>query len=365
MKRLLMALLVLPACGGEDAGPRRVSLELAPIESFGSPQWSGTLAPSDPVVATVEGTPITASMLRHQLQRAEPGADPRKLLDRMIEFELMARAAFGSGRYTEAVVGEAMKKALARRLLEAELKDGVGLHSVPDEFVAKAFKDNIRRFDHYELFFLLDFQVLCCRETEPNDCYRDIIDDIPERRSHLQQCVTDHEQVARQMHEQLARATTIDALTARFEAATLTVVSPELLQTYGTLVGKQEYDFQYDVDRTYEQQFVTSKPRYRIFFQEVMDGVRDTWIAAGRKTPVLSKPIRSAIGWHIIYIKNVVPEKHPTVDDPEVQHEIREHYYEEWRKSRYAELVNGLLDAYDVEVFQQRLVPLQNLEKGN
>ena len=364
MKRVFLALaLALAGCSAEVAEPPRTTLVLAPIESFASVNWTGARDPGDPVVATVEGTPITASMLRRQLERAEPGAEPRKELEKMIELELLARAAFGSGRYNEAVVGERTKKALARRWLETELRDTVGSGSIPDHIVAKAFEDNIGRFDHFELFFIIDVQVHCCREVLPDNCYRDVFEDVEERRRHLKECVQIHEATARQMYDELAKADGVEQLKSNFEAVRRVMPSPELRQTYGSIVALQEYDFQYDVDRSWDDQFVKQKPKYRAIYKEVSEPVKDAWKAADRVTPFLTQPIRSPLGWHIVYVKSVTPEEHLAVSDPKVQTEIRDHYYEDWRRSHYADLMNGLMSTHGVEVFEPRLVPLQNLEK--
>jgi len=117
--------------------------------------------------------------------------------------------------------------------------------------------------------------------------------------------------------------------------------SQDLRDQYRTSTVLHDYVFQYDVDRSYEEQF--EKVRYRMFFKEIMDGVRDSYLKNNSKAPFVTPIIRSPIGWHILFVYEVIPERHQSLADPEVNKQVREKIFDIWRtQQKYPETVHEL-----------------------
>jgi hypothetical protein len=308
--------------------------QLRPIESFESLRWIGESDPkSDPILATVEGTPITVSMLKTQLERAPENTDPELLLERMIEFELLAREAFRSGKYTESVAGQAIKKALNQRWLIQTFTKDLTKDDIPTQLVEQKFNEVKSYFQHFERFKLLDVQTMCCMETGDQDnCFRDELIEVEDRRLRLKECLEHHGNSMKQLHQILSSPeATKDAEAFRrsLDIVATDFPSQQLRDHYGTSTTLNEYGFEYDVNASYEEQFEVV--RYRIFFKEIMDAVRDTYLKKGRKTPFLTPPIRSPIGWHILYVHEVLPRQHRTLADPQVNAQVRDKLFNVWR----------------------------------
>jgi len=308
--------------------------QLRPIESFESLRWIGKSGhKSDPIVATVEGTPITVSMLKTQLERAPEGIAPGLLLERMIEFELLAREAFRSGKYTEAIVGQALKKALNQRWLTQTFTKKLSKDDIPTQLVEQKFNEVKSYFQHFERFKLLDVQTMCCMDTGDQDnCFRDDLVEVEDRRLRLKECLDHHENNMKALHQTLSSPeATKNAEEFRRILATVDADYPSqpLRDQYGTSAVLNEYGFEYDVNTSYEDQFEVV--RYRIFFKEIMDAVRNAYLKTGQKTPFLTPPIRSPIGWHILYVYEVLPRQHRTLADPQVNAQVRDKLFNVWR----------------------------------
>jgi hypothetical protein len=288
------------------------------------------------------------------------------VVDRLIELELLAREAFEAGMYDEGVVAPSVRRTLARRWLEVNLEDRLGPEQVPAPIVQREYdaQQRQRRYDHYTVFMLEDIQLLCCSKTDADDCYDDLFDDVDKRREHLTRCIDHHEPAIRFVHD-LARgqAATREGIEAAFESARMSVPSPELQSTYGARLAKHAWNFEYDINRTWEQQFDVPKRqiKYRVFFKEIMDGVKEEWLRAGRTVPLLTQPLRSRIGWHVMLVHRVVPEEHRPLTDPGVQKEIREGILVPWRREVLAQRLNALCAEVGCEFHHDRVAPLQRL----
>ncbi len=354
-------LLVLAAlaAGCADEAPTRPTLpfSLAPIADFTAPEWTGTHSADDPVIARVEGVPIHASVLKVQLERLGPTAKPREVLERLIELELLAQAAFRSGHYTEPTVGAVVRRTLARRYVEIELGTKLTPADVPQEYVQKAYEQFRGRFDHFHRFLIHDTQVLCCTEVlDQDNCFREIAS-VDERRERLKSCLDDHADDARALYERLkpatAEGTGLEAVRQAFDLATLSLPNSQLKLNYKTGAAMQEYDMQYDVDSTYEKQF--EKVRYRMLFKEIMDGVRKEYLDQGRPSRFIVPPIRTPIGWHIVYVDRVVPAQHLTATDPSVVAEIQSQAFTPWRRVYLGQTFEKLCRERECTLFRERL----------
>jgi hypothetical protein len=365
MRRALSAsaLLLLAACiahCGSEPKPRLPSIELRPISSFESALWVGNNAKDDPVVARVDGTPIYLSALKLQLKLAGAGADPQKLLTRLVELELLAREAFKSGKYTFSVVGNAVKKALVLRWLIRNMEEGVGPEDIPPRFVDLAYKQFRGAYDHFDRFLVIDVQILCCHDVYAQNCFADLYEDKKDQQRHLKNCIEYHTEDAKKLHQQLSQAQSVKEFKAIHQVASMDYPNRVLRAQYQTAALINEFDFQYDVSRGYEEQF--EKVRYRMLYKEVMDGVRKAYFKAGKKAPFMTEPIRSPIGWHLIFVHEVVPESHRTLADPEVEKEVRDGAFPKWLPIHFAQTAKHLCEEFGCEFFGQRMIPLQDLD---
>lgn len=356
---------VIAVCSGcgDDGVDRIPAIELRPIESYASPLWTGTLTPDDPVVAEVEGAPITMSMLRQQLERAGEGADPRQVLERMIEFELLARAAFEAGKYEEAIVGDAMRKALATTWIDSNFETGLTHDDIPRKYLELAYEHARHKFDHFHWFMVADIQLLCCKTDNRDACFMERFDDVDERHAHLKTCFEYHEPEIQKMYAQVRGANTLAEFEELHQVAAMDIPMPELRDQYGALALLHKYEMQYDVDRSHEDQF-SGKITYRVFYKEISDGVRNAWLANDMQVPFMTAPIRSPLGYHLLFVDEVVPEKHWPLDHPDVMPEVKRHAFTPWRQVHFAESLERMCAEVGCEIQHQRLVPLQELEEN-
>jgi hypothetical protein len=349
----------LSACGGDD--PTRLpSIQLRPISSFESPLWVGDVPENDLLVARVEGTPIYLSQLQAQVERAGDDANPRAILDRMIELELFAREAFKSGKYTFAVVGESIKKVMVLRWLLRHMETEISPADIPDKYLFMAYKQYRGAYDHFERFLVLDVQVLCCKDVYAENCFTDLSNDKEEQKQHLKACIDYHESDAQKLHAQLSQAQSVKDFRRIHELASMDYPNSVLRSQYDTAAVINDFDFQYDVNTSYEKQF--EKIRYRMLYKELMDGVRDAYFKADKQAPFMVPPIRSRIGWHLVYVHKVIPEKHWKVGHPQVQEELRKGAFTPWRKVYFLQNMERICKEMGCEFHHERLVPLQELD---
>jgi hypothetical protein len=363
LSALTVPLAVLGCGPDEPVVDRAPPFELRTIDGFDSERWTGKQAGNDPPVAMVGKTPITQSMLARQLERSGPDVSPRQALNRMIEFELLARKAYEAGHYNDAVVGESMRGALTRTWIEDAFDINLKPSDMDPDFKQKVYDRMKGMFDHYERFFIADAQILCCDRGNPEACYSNLFDDVADRVQHYESCFDFHREDAEKLRAALANAKTLPELKEAFSVASMDYPQPALRTQFGTKSLLATYEFQYDVDRTYDQQFGDGvKIMYRAFAQPVMDGARDAWFSTGRTTPALSTVRKSEFGYHILFIYKVEPERHSALDDPEVQKTIEDNTYEIWRKRYFGEQMEALCEKAGCDLHHQRLVPLQELQ---
>ncbi len=363
MKVACAVALILAACGTDDAAaPAQVSTsarQLPAVTSYDAQPWSAVATPGDPAVATVEGVVITRSMLTRELARAEDGADVRAVLNRLIDLELIARAAHERGHLTAEVVGRAHAKALVRRYVESNFLARVTRDQIPDDVMERAYDFARARYDRFPVFKIKDAQVICCPNENPDGCYRELFDNVVDRRAHFEACMRDHAAA----WDGLAKRVTGASDAANFEflarGAFTEFPSPELRETYRPTADIATYEFQYDLNSTYEDQF--KKVRYQMFYQEIMDGVRNAYLAAGSKTPFFTPVIKSPIGYHLLYVSEVLPEVHRPLSDPGVQAELRERLFEQFKTGEFRSRTEALCKQRGCDISVEELAPLEGV----
>ena len=358
------ALVVLISACSEDVPPRQsAGVELAPISSFADPAWTGSPSANartadDTIIATVEGMPITRTMLERELALRGDGADPRAVLESIIEFELLARKAFDTGLYTKDVVGRPVAKALVRRLIHEEMNTSLGHEDIPAEAVEQAYGMARTRYQHFEVFDVVDAQVLCCPAENPDACYQDIFDNVEERRNHVADCFRTIEPMWETLRSKVQGAKTKEEFRLLVDSAFLDLPPPEAKLTFRLDPKLHEYDFQYDVETAYDPQFEVI--RYQVFYKEIMDGAKETWFGSGRETPAVSPVIRTPLGLHLLFIGDVRPRKNQPLSDPNVQAELRERLFPQFRSAKFLELTGRLCEAASCQIVSENLIPLQH-----
>ncbi len=362
-RALWMVVALAVGCGQDEPTRAAVSVELRPIESFESELWTGKQPADDPVVATVAGAEIRLSRLQRQLDLAPEGTDPAAVLDRMIEFELLAREAFEAGKYTEEVVGQKVREAMVRAWIEDHFEHTISPKDVPRAFLERGYEFMLGKFDHYEHFFVADAQILCCASGVAESCYSDLFDTVEERVDHVNNCFEYHLDDAQKLRAALEGSKTLKEFEDNFTAASMAYPQPELRSQFGTAAQLGKYDFQNDIDRTWEDQFGShvKKIRYRVFAKPVMDGARDAWLAANRTTPVLSPVIKSDFALHILFVYEVRPERHDTLETPSVLEEVQNNAFPPWRILHFQQTMERLCKEVGCDIDHTRLVPLQEL----
>jgi hypothetical protein len=150
MKRLRRALRVMVpgvvlassagSCGsGTSSGPA------SPGVSLGARQ----LAATDVVVATVDGTPISAADVAAEARRT--GKSPREALDALIDLEVLAAQAQKSGLAGAPDVDDAGRRAAVRAYLHARFETEFTPADISEADVQTAFDRSGAYFNHPEL----------------------------------------------------------------------------------------------------------------------------------------------------------------------------------------------------------------------
>jgi hypothetical protein len=344
--------------------PAVQEVKLPAIDGFDAPSWVGRLPENDPVVATVQGTKITKSMLMHQLELAEDNASPAEILDRMIEFELLARKAFEQGYYRPDIVGDVYRTTMARRWVEHTFAETLRPETMPQSGIEEIYQQAKGIYDHYTRFHVADAQVLCCTSMSDQDsCYRDFFDTVPERREHLRLCFEQVQPQVEALRSKLTEVSTSDEFRKLFDTWAPDYLPDALRETYKLQVGVDNYRFQYNINETYEKQF--EKVRYRVFYKEIMEGVKDAWLSNNTSLPTLTRVIRTPIGFHLLFIYQVDPERHLGPTDELVQADIRKNAFEAWRKAHFARAMSEYCESGGCSVNQDGLLRLQEAEARN
>ena len=370
MKYVALILAIAGTCiacqpaAPDNPQPSAQSVRLPAIESYASVHWQGRHSATDPVVASVEGTSITRSQLLRQMELSKPATAPLDTLNRMIEFELLAREAHKQGYYTEPVVGRVLRSTMARRWVEHTFAEELRPDTMPQSGIDEVFAQARGIYDHFTRFHVVDAQILCCTSMSDQDsCYRDILDTVPERREHLSLCFEQLQPQLDGLRSKLEAAKTPEEFRQQFDTWSPDYIPDALRDTFQLSVGADTYRFQYDINSTYEEQFETV--RYRVFYKEVMDGAKEAWQRNRSQVPVLTPVIRSPIGFHLLFIYQVDPERHLESTDPTVQADIRSNAFEPWRKAHFARTMSKYCDRVGCEINRDGLLLLQESEEAN
>lgn len=321
---LLLALAFLPACGGNDEGPPiRATLDLPRLTVAASPPWTG-MAAGDDVVAVTGGIPIPASRYGRALRSAGSESDPRQVLDDLVARELLAQEAVRTSPGGFVVpAGPVYGRALATRLLRKRFVEQFRPADVPEEELQQFFRipQIFGKFNHLRLFTVLDYQWICCAGDE-STC----------RTADAESCFREGAAAMEALHDSLVREPP--------DPEDL----PLLLDRYRTQAPRlsfQQYDFAYDDDARVQKGTV-------LIDDNVVEGV-----VAASPGQFADRAVRSKFGWHVLFVKDMLPPVRRDLSDPEVRREVSEFFYPRFQQKRVVDYLAQLLPVKGFRMLEQ------------
>lgn len=164
------------------------------------------------------------------------------------------------------------------------------------------------KFDHLTLFFIADFQWICCdgkmcSNPESLECFRQA-------------------EIGMQILYDKAQRLDLEPDEFPYFLDDMRIDMPQL--------GFQEYEFAVDMQKGIQ------KGRF------VFD---DAIVQTAIKTPKgsFSKPVKSAFGWHCLYVKDIIPEEHKDLSDPDVRNQISTLFINRFRALSFYRLLATLI----------------------
>jgi peptidyl-prolyl cis-trans isomerase C len=103
---------------------------------------------SEPVLASVNGSPILASDLAGQLRA---GQEPQQALRELIRRELLVQEASRRGLDRDPRVNDAQRRAMVELFIRRTFRDQLGPKQIPRELVEQAWEKNKYLYQHPEL----------------------------------------------------------------------------------------------------------------------------------------------------------------------------------------------------------------------
>jgi hypothetical protein len=317
-----VAFVWLVRCGGEEAFvPPAVPEE--PGALSGVPAGEGGVTFS--AEASVGVSAGDLSFLREQSpQTADDTLAAEAALRRVLAMEAVKA---GLGRDPSVV------RAYWRALAQVLLKQKFEVEHTPDTVPMSTWEDiywegGVRPlFDHFDTYFVLDMQVICCFGSL-SVCAGDVA---------AQACLRDSEAKTWEIYEQLSARPYADADEVTAAATRLKA------EKYPDL-SVRPYSFQYNFAVSHEKQ-----RGYTVINRNVALAARDT------PPGTISKPTRSNHGWHILYVKEHLPEAHGTPADPDVIAKMKEKFYAPIRDRDVAQYLQSLVMRHPVSLYEEEI----------
>jgi PPIC-type PPIASE domain len=282
-------LLALVACQGDPPPPP------TPLSSA-EPPWQGALAPTprpgDAVVATVDGTPIYASDVAAQM--AAESQDARAAVDSLIDRELLAAEARRRGHLESPEVIEARRRERVRRYIEDVFgRSFDGPEDIPLAAIDRAWKHPyVRTYYDHELSHVVRYIRLPLPETP-----------TPAQIAELGKTAAD-------LQRRLAAAHPPDG--------------GEFVRLAGELYGKPLPNHRQTVAKN--------------------SGLHAAFVAAAfsvSKVGEIAEPKQTPWGWDILYLEQIIPERHASF--AEAEPEIRKNRFEPERAAGFVRWVDALV----------------------
>ena len=304
--KLLLSLLLATACGGEDgfkpASPPE-SIEAAP----GSTEFESDL-----------------EFLKVHL----PEASEAELRERIALRKILASRGIEKGLTDDFGVSFAYRRALAQSQLKKKFETEHSPDGVPMDTWEKLYwnRNILPKFDHHDTYFVLDVQMICCQGSV----------DLCEKDPLVQDCLRDTEPDMWTVFKELKHKGFTDPVEIK------KYVRDELKLRY--TVRTQEYSFQYQFDKSHEEQ-----QGYTIINRNV------AFAARGARVGELAEPVRSNFGWHVVFVKDFMPELHLQFGDEKVMETLKTELYARVLVQDVDRYFVALLKKARVAVFKERL----------
>ena len=246
--------------------------------------------------------------------------------DEQAQLRLLAGLAVDRGLAGDFDVTMAYRRALARVYLEKKFELEHGPDSVPMQVWDDIYWKRGARpiFDHFDTFFVTDIQILCCSGA-PDMCSRD---------TQVQACMRDSEPDIWELYEELSKTSFPDSHQLK------KALDPYRGARFPGL-RSQDYSFQYNFDLSHEEQ-----RGYTVVNRNVAEAAR------GAKLKTLTKPARSNNGWHIIYLKEFLPEAHGPPEDEDVISELKKRFYPMVRRNDVLVFLETLLRNAQMKIYK-------------
>jgi len=312
----LLFLACAASIGCSQEIPQRPSV-VEPIEILvDSPAWNGV--GDDEIVARAGDVAISAWRVREAFSRADAGADPQEVLDSVLVEELLARKAVdGRGFVPERSVFE---RALASRYVEKKIVQEFQPQDVPEGMLKEMFAlpQVWARFNHVDLYDVLDYQWICC--SDPKSCDPAV----------FEECMNEGQApmaAVRQMLEQDPP-----------EVADMAIFAPEFKKRAYHLTY-QEYSFAFDRKAGYQKGLTHIDSTLA---EEVMK------LSPGQFT----SPVRSRFGWHIARLISHLPEASGDLQDPGVRLEIATFFMQRFRQDHFLNHLASLIGPNSLKLLQ-------------
>ncbi len=310
----VLAACALSCAGSGKAPPAPTQLHVPQLSVSAGPEWTGMQA-GDPVVAEVGGIPVPAGRYRRALQAAGPDADPKAVLDALVARELLAQEAVRTSGETGIVQpSEAVyQRALVSRLLRHRFVEQFGPSEVPEADLEMVFRiPQVRgKFNHLRMFVIQDYQWICCAGDAQTCGTREA--DLC-----FQEGSAAMAALAEEIHRDPPDGEDLPLVVERYQQQ-----APRL--------SYQEYEFAYDDDARVQKGGT-------LIDDSVVEGTLRT--APGHYS---AKAIRSKFGWHILYVKQMLPPENRDLADPEVRRDVAEFFLPRFQQKQLVEYLVTLI----------------------
>lgn len=318
---VLFGILLAAGCSGEEGF--RPPVPPSTIEELQAIQPAGYSLPREGVVSAPpeEDVDFLASL--------KTGVPRDELRKQVALRKLLAVKALEE----EEEFGFELKLDYRRALAQALIKRKFEVEHTPDTVPLETWEEVFHHphvfplFDHFDSYFVVDVQIICCRgdfEVCKNDrafhvCMEEAQPWIEEAWEVLKsKNITDPEKLREVVHELAASSI------------------PDLRM--------QEYSFQYNFALPHDKQ-----RGYKVVNENVARAARSA------KLREVTKPVRSNHGWHILFVKEHLPERHWTFDDPRTMAELKSKYYEMVLHNDVLSYLTALLRKHSIEVHTEAL----------
>ena len=288
---LLPLLLTLAACepaaGGRPGAAERPESQPTVLEA------------DDQVVAMVDGVPITASRVARLCEAT--GRPPREVVERLVDFEILAAEARRRGFARDREARAAARKAMVQRYLEEEFEASHRPEDMSESALKEAYERNRSRFVRPRMMKVAHILVVARRKTaSPTDR-------------------AEARRLGREIYREARKAKTMDEFAEvghRHREAHRLEVRLERLKTPVSPRARLDPDF-------------------------------ITGALALKRPGEISPPVESDFGTHIIYLDEV----REAINRPyeEVREEIASNEHPFWQKAAFFRMVEDLRLASKVE----------------